>query len=147
MKKAQIRRLLYSHYEFRECILEDVKWLKQGAVLELSFNYIWADCDGYGFDRKSFVREGTIRSNLEVTHRKKVRFIFVEEFRVRNSWGDQAVLGELGGGASEVACIEVVDDDLFLASYRGSRRRYHHVAIRWEGDRRIDVVFEEIRVG
>jgi len=145
--KAAIRKLLYQHYVFAECIIEDVEWKNQGATVDVLLNYIWSDTDGWGFDQKSYVKEGLIRANLEQEIIKTIRFHLVQELHVQN-WlpSDLEPLESLGWGFSEVSDIRLQEDNLFLSKYRNLPRKYHHITFMWEGDRRIDVVFAAMEV-
>jgi hypothetical protein len=145
--KAAIRKLLYQHYEFAECIIANVVWKNQGATVDVLLNYIWSDTNGWGFDQRFYVKEGLIRANLELEIIKTIRFHLVQELHVQN-WlpSDLESLESLGWGFSEVSAIRIHEDNLFLSKYRNLPREYHHITFRWEGDRRIDVVFAAMEI-
>jgi len=127
--KAEIRNLLYGHYEFGECVIEDVRWRDQGATIDLLLNYVWSDADGFAFDGQRFsVKDGRLRSDLDTPLVKTLRFHLVQEFHAHNWWNAAIVSADvLNWGASEVAAIRVQDDSLFLSKYRSHPVDFHHV--------------------
>jgi hypothetical protein len=141
--KALIRELLYQHYEFADCVIEDVKWGNQGAIVDVCLNYVWSDAEGFGFDqvRHFYIKEGVMRANLEEALIKVIRFHYVQELHVHNWFpAELEILEPLSWGLSEVAAVRIAEDNLFLAKYRSLAREYHHITFKWEGDRRIDIV-------
>jgi hypothetical protein len=147
--KAAIREFLFNHYEFGECILQDVKWIAEGTCLEFVFNYIWSDDKGFYLDTagKPAIKQCETRPDLNMPLLKVLRFNLVQELHVRNHLNrmQQAELGKIGWRISEVARVSIEDDNLFLAAYRDQAVQFHHVSCRWEDDRRIDIVFSELQ--
>jgi len=144
----EIRRSLAMHYEFGECILEDVRWRREGTVLDLVFNYVW---EGYAAVDPPAARRrdyGRIRQDLDRPVTKTLRFHLVQEFRVFNALNDLHCANpeEIGWGLSEVAAVRAEESESVLSPYAGLATPMHHVACRWEGERRIDVVFSSLEV-
>ena len=50
-------------------------------------------------------------------------------------------------GMNEIALIRLEDDENMLAPYRDLPLEHHHVAVLWEDDRRIDIVFVHLEIG
>jgi hypothetical protein len=145
---AEIDRLLKEHYEFGECILEDVRWRHRGATLDLVFDYVWQGQAQFDSANSRRINYGNIRADLNRAELKVVRFHVVQEFHIRNALNDLACenIYELGEGFSEVAALRLADDDQLVASYRSLAVPAHHVICWWEGNRRIDIVFSEMEV-
>ncbi len=148
--KPQIRESLYNHYDFRECVLHDLRWKHQGTSLEFVFDYIWSDSNGFYLDStgKPAIKEPRMRTDLNTPLLKTVRFYLVQEFRLRNCMNEsQEKEPELiDWGFSEISFVSLEDDNMFLASYRNHPIEFHHVVCRWENDRRIDLVFSRLEV-
>jgi len=148
--KANIREVLFNHCEFADCVLQDVSWQQFGTVIELVLNYLYPDCEGFYLDSNGHpgIRERRHRANLNEPLLKTVRLSSIQEFHVHNRLNDIQIgdLDTIDWGFSEVEVIRIEDNNLFLASYRNRSIPFHHIAIHFSGDRRIDVVFGNIQV-
>jgi len=131
-----MKDLLAKYNNFEECILLDVRWKEWGYSMELVFDYIWKEKD-------------VVRENLGIEEERIViRFSAVQEFHARNEWNDTNLREpqEMGWGAGEVALIRLENSETFLEKYRSRPVPFYHVAILWESERRIDVVFSQLEV-
>ncbi|GAA2213980.1 hypothetical protein GCM10009850_094440 [Nonomuraea monospora] len=120
-----IERLLTGHRHFEECLLADVRWRHYGTTVELVFNSIW---DG---DR---IRPDILARPRLVT----VRLHLVQEFRLANAINEAVARDpeSLDWGFSEVAMVSLAEEG----------PDHHRLAVLWEGDRRIDVVFRGLDI-
>ncbi len=120
-----MKDLLAKYYNLGECVLLDVRWKQWGFSLELVFDY---KCD--------------------VEDRVVVRFSAVQEFHASYEWNDY-ILSEpkvIDWGSAEVAQVCLENSEAFLAKYHSRPVSFHHVAVRWESERRMDVVFSELEI-
>lgn len=130
-----MKDLLARYHNFGECILLDVRWKQRGFSLELVFDYIWKG-------------EDVVRDNLDVEERVVIRFSAVQEFHASHEWNDY-ILSEpeiINWGSAEVAQVRLEDSEPLLGKYRSRPMPFHHVSIRWESERRIDIVFSELEI-
>jgi hypothetical protein len=130
-----MKDLLAKYYNLEECVLLDVRWKQWGFSLELVFDYIWKEKD-------------VVRNNLDVEDRVVVRFSAVQEFHASYEWNHN-ILSEpkvLDWGSAEVARVCLENSESFLAKYHSRPMPFHHVAVRWESERRMDVVFSELEI-
>lgn len=121
--------------DLKECILLDVAWRNQGTTIELRFNYIWDE-------------QKEVRASLDSEDVVVLRFHSVQEFHVKNDLND-FMLKEpdyLNWGLSEIAKVVVEKDSTILAHYKTPVVSMHHIAVRWEGERRIDIIFSGLEV-
>ena len=150
--KSRMIEVLYNHYQFQECILEDVKWKRGGAELDLVFDYVWPDCNGFLIDEKGqkSVKPASLRADLDTPLLKTLHCEQVQEFSVHNYLNDHDIKHpeqtDWGWGFSEIALIEIPDDNGYLAKYRHHPGEFHHLCVLWENDRRIDIVCGSITV-
>ena len=131
---GHIENILEEYNDFRECILQEVAWEDQGTTLELTFDYV---------ERQ----DGEVLLDLQ-RDSITMRLFLVQEFHVRNALND-AILREpyrINWGLSEVALVELKEDEKFLAYYENPVVPLHHLAILWETERRIDIVFSGIEM-
>ena len=148
---AEIRWLLYRHYRFEECLLKSVDWVLEGFALDFRFDYFWSDYEGLKLVRGvPEVRAGAMRTNLDTPKIVTLRLVGIQEYHLHN-WMSGSDLDNLeteppGWGSSEVAVVDLERKSPMLAPYRHLDKDLHHLACRWERDRRIDVVFHSARV-
>jgi hypothetical protein len=147
---VEIREVLFNHYHFGECALTKVVWMAYGTVLEFVFDYIYQDSEGFQIDSRGnpTTREPKIRPDLDQPLIKTLRFHSVQEFHVYNRLNDAQLDNpdQINWGFGEVSAVTLEDSSQFLANYRHQSSTFHHVAVTWEGDRRIDVVFAKLEV-
>ncbi|TYB56007.1 hypothetical protein FXF51_45135 [Nonomuraea sp. PA05] len=131
----EIELALTGHRHFEECLLVDVRWRHYGTTIDFFFNYIWED------DR---IRPQILDRPQLVT----VRAYLVQELKLANAITETMAREpeSLNWGFSEVAMVRLVADSPLLAPYRHHGTTYHHLAILWEGDRRIDMVFRGLDI-
>ena len=132
---VQITKFIEKHHEFAECVLVEVRWQNYGTVLDLLFDYIWAD-------------DGTVRPDYLPPVLKTLRFHVVQEFHLANGLTVHTSLrpGALNWGLSEVAAVRLLDDETLLDPYGHLPVSLHHVRCVWEGERRIDLIFSSLEV-
>ncbi|MGW3351854.1 hypothetical protein ACWDA3_51915 [Nonomuraea rubra] len=131
----EIELALTGHRHFEECLLAEVGWRHYGTTIDFTFNDIWEG------DR---IRPEILERPRLVT----VRAYLVQELKLANAI-TEAMAREpesLDWGFSEVAMVGLVADSPLLEPYRRSGTTYHHLAILWEGDRRIDVIFHGLDI-
>jgi len=76
------------------------------------------------------------------------RFGRVQEIHFGNAL-NASMLAEpeqLNWGMNEIAAMRLIDDPNVLNSYRNLPVIFHQVEIRWENERRIQVVFADVNV-
>ena len=148
--RSKMIELIYNHHQFQECVLTEIKWRNWGLGLDLVFNYIWPDCDGFFIDERGHkrVKLVTPRSDLDTPLFKTLSCQLVQEFSVHNYLNDQVINhpDEVDWGFSEIALVDIPDDNAFLSKYRHHRIAFHHVRVLWEGDRRIDIVCKDLAI-
>lgn len=148
--KVKIREILYKHYEFGDCIIEDIKWTDYGTSIEIKINYIWTDTNGFFIDSngKHCVKDGKIRPDLDRPVIKTLKFTLVQEFLLKNflPLNSPEDKDEIGWGFSEIDVIRIEDSRLFLDYYRKEKIDYHHLCIYFGGNRRLDIVFHELEI-
>ncbi|MGE5621299.1 MAG: hypothetical protein ACM3U0_01865 [archaeon] len=148
--KVKIREILYKHYEFGECIIEDIRWVNYGTSLEIKVNYIWTDSNGFFIESsgKHSVKYGTIRPNLDIPVIKTLKFNLVQEFHLKNFLPIDSPEDEdsIGWGYSEIGAIRIEDNSLFLSHYWKEAIDYQHMCIYFSDDRRLDIVFHELEI-
>ena len=149
-EKVKIRELLYNNYEFNECILEEVNWLKYGSSVEFKLNYIYTDSNGFYIDSsgKHCTKTGEHRENIDIPLIKTIRFNLVQEFLLKNFLPieNKGEIDNLDWGFSEIDVIRIEDNDIFLSHYRKNAIKYHHFTIYFGGARRLDIVCNELEV-
>ncbi len=148
--KAAIRELFFAHYEFADCVLTRVSWERFGSEVNLEFNYIYSDAEGFYLDSKGhpMMKQHHRRSDLNEPLLKTLQCQAVQEFHVHNCLNDSQLNnpGAIDWGFCEVQCARIQDDSLFLSKYRNNALPFHHVVFTFSGDRRIDIVLNAIRV-
>jgi hypothetical protein len=148
--KAAIRELLFAHYEFADCILTRVVWERFGSVVNLEFNYLYSDAEGFYLDStgQPMMKQPHRRGDLNAPVLKTLQCQAVQEFHIHNHLNDSQLtdLGAIDWGFSEVQSFRIQEDSLFLSKYRNRALPFHHVVIAFSGDRRIDLVFNAIQV-
>jgi hypothetical protein len=124
---------IYNHFD--ECIIMDVALRDYQTTLELYINNIWE-------------KPGTTRANIDDLDLVVVTFKLVQEIHIRNAL-NSAILMEpehMSWGMNAIALIGIEDDHVLLDRYKDLPVRFHHAAIQWEDDRRIDVVFANLDI-
>jgi hypothetical protein len=148
--KASIREILFTHYEFADCVLTGVIWEGFGTTVKLEINYIYSDAEGFYLDSRGEpkMKERPRRVDLDKVCRKTIQFDLVQEYHLHNHLNDSQLgsIASVDWGFAEVQCIHIQDDSLFLVGYRNRMVPFHQVVIAFSGDRRIDLVFNSLRV-
>ena len=135
LKVTQMIKILEQYHQLAECILLEINWTHYGTTAELAFNYVWTD-------------EGKIRSHLEQEERLVLKFKWVQEFHIKNALNN-AMLAQperINWGLNEIAFVKIEENEAFLKNYRFLSIPFHHAAILWEDERRIDIVFGDLEV-
>jgi hypothetical protein len=127
--------LLQKYNNFDECVILEVRLRDYQTTLELFINHIWDD-------------EGNIRPNIDELRVVVVRFQLVQEVLIRNNLNSAKLLEpeRMNWGMNAIALIRIEEQESKLASYRGLPVSFHHAAIMWENERRIDVVFAHLEI-
>lgn len=127
--------LLRTYNNFDECVIMGVALRDYQTTLELSINNIWETSE-------------TIRANLDDVDLVVVTFKLVQELHITNNLNDSVVLepGNMNWGMNQIALVKMEDERSFLDRYKDLPVRFHHAAILWESDRRIDVVFAHLEI-
>jgi hypothetical protein len=133
---AKIDDLLAEYRNFDECLLLEVRLRDYQSTLELHFNYVY-DSDG------------NFRTNLDEIVPILLRLRLVQEVLIRNNLNATKLLEpeRMDWGMNQIALIRLEDDKNLLAPYKNLPLEHHHIAVRWEDARRIDVIFVELEVG
>jgi hypothetical protein len=132
---ATIHGALQRYNHFDECILLDVNVHQYQTVLELQLNYIWKS-------------HNVLRDDIDDPEVVLVRFTGVQEVHIYNDLSS-AMLEQpegLNWGMNEVSLVRLENDVDLLEKYEHLDQTFHHVAVLWENDRRIDVVFRELEI-
>ena len=149
-EKVKIRELLYNNYEFNECILEEVNWLKYGSSIEFRLNYIFTDSKGFYIDSsgKHCIKTGKHRENIDIPFIKTIRFNLVQEFLLKNFLpiDNKEEISNINWGFSEIDVLRIEDNEVFLSYYRKEEIKYHHFTVFFDGGRRIDIVCNELEI-
>jgi hypothetical protein len=133
MDAEAIRVVLARYRQFEECILDGFRFVKYLTAVELEFSYIWDDDDPSGLRLADEARPVVL--SLELV--REVRFdadipVGVLEDPDQASWG-----------LAEVAAVRLKESsDLLMAHRLRGHRSLQHLAVEWETDQRIDVIFE-----
>ena len=132
---TQMVKTIEQYHQFAECILVEINWTNYGTTAELVFNYVWTD-------------DGKIGSNLEQAEIVVLKFKRVQEFHLKNALNDDILAQpeRINWGLNEIACVRIEDNADVLKSYRSLSIPFHHAAILWEDERRIDIVFGDLEV-
>jgi hypothetical protein len=135
LSDLQISDYLKQHRLFAECIVEDVLWQHYGTIIDIVIQYIWLD-------------DGTVRPAYLPRVSKTLRFHVVQELRLVNGLNVHTSLrpDAINWGLSEVAAVRLLDDEGLLNKYRHLPISAHHIALLWEGTRRIDIVFSTLEI-
>jgi hypothetical protein len=130
-----ISELLEKYHNFDECVLVDIDWRDYGLTVDLAFNYIWQE-------------NGTIRANLDAEEIVILRFKLVQELHVIGALNEAKITQPeaVDWGINTVALVKMEEKEEFLNKYRNFSIPFHHVAVRWEYERRIDIVFSDLEV-
>lgn len=135
-KKVEIQEALQRHQFLQECLILSLEWSRFLTALTIVFDSIWES-------------EGKVRPNLEVVNRVVVAFELVEEFQLHGALTDAAVETpeEIGSGFSEVSIVKLVDDPARLGPFASRSNEFHHLALLFESERRVDIVFSGLAIG
>jgi hypothetical protein len=135
MDKAEMEKLLEQYRSFEECLLQEVRTARFGTAVKLYFAYIWDDDDPDG--RLVADEPRTVTLCLESV--REVRFLTALPAGVlaepeRADWG-----------LTEVALVRLEESSELLTAHRArSDAPVQHLAVEWESDRRLDVIFERL---
>ncbi|MGH7495431.1 MAG: hypothetical protein ACREOO_23990 [bacterium] len=132
---VEIREIIEVHRGFSECILEDIIWKNFGITVEFTIRYIY---DNYG----------RILKSMDDWQILVLRFNLVQELRISNAL-KQAMCNEperLNWGFNEIALTRLENDSRLIYPFREFDIPFHHIAILWENERRIDIVFSEMEL-
>lgn len=135
MDKAEMKEFLRNHHSFEECLLQGVRTARFGTVVKLHFAYIWDDDDPDG----GLVADEPRLVTLCLESVREMRFLTALPAGVlaepeRADWG-----------LTEVALVRLEESSELLAAHRAnSMPALHHLVVEWEGNRRLDCVFERL---
>lgn len=135
MQKAEMEELLEEHRSFEECLLQEVKTACFGTVVKLYFAYIWDDGDPDG----GLVADEPRTVTLCLESVRELRFLTALPAGVlaepeRADWG-----------LTEVALVRLEEASELLTAHRArSDAPLQHLVAEWEGDRRLDCIFERL---
>lgn len=131
----EIGEVLKQHRSFEECLLREVRTTRFGTAVELRFGYVWDNDDPAGIRAADEPLPVTLHLEL------------VREIRLMNEL-PAAVLAapeRADWGLTEVALVRLeTSSELIAAHHARSAAPLHHLVVEWEGDRRLDVVFERL---
>jgi hypothetical protein len=130
-----ISRNLLQYRNFEECVLVGVGWKRFGVNLDFSFDYAWEGDD---------IRHDISEVSMLVT----LRTYLVQEMHLNNAISNFIARNseEVNWGFSEVAQVVLVEGSSLASTYSSLDMEYHHLAIEWEGERRIDLIMAGIDI-
>jgi hypothetical protein len=133
--RKEIEAFLNEHKDFSECIIEELALKDYGTTLDVVFNYIWTDT-------------GEVRPNLNERNAIVLRFRLVQELHINNALNSSMLRNpeSINWGLNEVALVQLVKDDSASQTSNPPPAALNHLALLWEGERRIDIVFSELEV-
>jgi hypothetical protein len=131
-----INRALEKYHFFEDCLLRQARLTQFGTAFELEFAYIWDDADPHAAKLADAPRSIT----LSLQGLREVRIITALPHAVLQAphladWG-----------LTEVAVIRLLDDSDSLGGNGGPAGTLHHLAVLWESDRRIDIIFAQATI-
>lgn len=130
---SAVGQILEQYRSFQECLLKELRLSQFGISLELDLEYIWDDNDPSRAALATTPK--TVTLAFDLVHEVRIVSALPTAIRVepaRANWG----LTEIG----RIRSISPSESD------RAVSASANHVVVEWEGDRRIDVVFERLRV-
>lgn len=132
---SEFSDILRIYNNFDECVILDVALRDYQTTLELSINNIWETPE-------------TIRANLDEVDMVVVTFKLVQEIHVSNDLNSSKLLEpeRMDWGMNAIALFRLEDDHVLLDRYKDLPVRFHHMAILWESERRIDIVFAHLEI-
>jgi hypothetical protein len=134
---AAISAALEQRRNFQDCLLREVRLVANGIRLELEFEYVWDDSEPGSWKIAETSPLLTLR--LEPVH--ELRLIG----KLPAGLYDHPE--SAGWGLSEVAIVELARQSELLEKYRSTIPvPVHHLEVRWDGGRRLDVVFSRFSV-
>jgi hypothetical protein len=134
-EKNEIKKVINDHNGFSESIIVDFKWKEFGTTIELTIRYVYDD-------------SGRVPKSMDDWRVLGLQFNLVQELRVSNALTNAMCKKpeELNWGFNEIALMKLEDNPNLLAPYRQFSLPFHHVAILWENERRIDIVFSALEI-
>jgi hypothetical protein len=131
--KQDVERSLARYRNFEECLLEELRWLDAGRVMELEFGYIWGDDP-----------EGSV---LEQPRSIVVRLNDAVVLRVESPLTPTMLAHpeRLNWGIKEIAQLRLATQSELLRRPEGMEDTLQLVAA-WEGPGRIDIVFRALTI-
>jgi hypothetical protein len=132
---AKIAALLERYRAFQECLLRGVRLSNFGTALVLEFDYVWDD------DKPA----SAVLSDPRVVY---LELGGLHEARIVTALPASVLEDPAGAnwGLTEVAVVRLIEQSDLLWKYHESALALHHLAILWEGESRIDVVFTSLDV-
>lgn len=133
--QAEMEELLEEHRSFEECLLQEVRTARSGTAVKLYFAYIWDDDDPGG----GLVADEPRTVTLCLESLREIRFLTALPPGVlaepeRADWG-----------LTEVALVRLEESSELLTAHRArSDAPLQHLVVEWEGDRRLDCIFERL---
>lgn len=122
--------------DLQECVLDKIRWGRHALSVTMRFRYIWtADgmvCYSAGLEPRPVY----------------LVFRLVQDFRFcAGLTATQCEhIDNINWGIDEVSCVRLVSGSKEIEQYEHLPTPMHHVEIRWENDRRIDVVFSQLLI-
>lgn len=133
-RAAEIRDALAAHRNFQECLLMELRTTTFGTGAELHFEYLWDDTDPDGVRLASTPRRVVLRLELV----RELRFVTALPEAILKQ-PEQA-----NWGLTEVAQVRLADQSQREAT--PTLAGAHHLVIEWESPRRVDALFQRLRV-
>ncbi|HEX2868062.1 MAG TPA: hypothetical protein VHO03_13535 [Ignavibacteriales bacterium] len=127
-----MENLLKKYNYFDDCYLKEIKWSNNFIGLDIIIDYIW---------------EGKkVRKNLDEEKLIKLSFSHVQKFIFYNNLDSNFFKyeDEIGWGFNNFSIIKLENNSEMLAPYLGFPRKFNHLSILWESERRIDIVFGDL---
>lgn len=130
-----IHDYLFQRNNYGECIIYSLEVMDFGTTIRIQLNYIW--------DSK-----GKVRTNLDEPLLVTMFFRLTQLLLIDNAMNQTQVLhtDELNWGFNEIALMNVVQNSNLTVNLSHLPIPYTHVALMWESNRRIDIVFSEFEV-
>lgn len=130
--KEIIKLELYNN--FQECIIKNIEILNYGLTINFILNYIWKDSE--------------IRSDLHIDNDILIEFHTVMELRFNSGLTSAMIdnIQNINWGINEISCIRVINNNVDLEKYSKFNKKFIHIEIVWENERKIDIVCEKIKI-
>lgn len=129
-----MENLLAKYNYFDDCYLKEIKWTNNFIDLEVIIDYIW---------------EGKkVRNNLDEEKLVKLSFSYVQILIFNNNLDNNFFKyeDEIGWGFNNFSIIKLENNPELLMPYQNSSRKFSHLSILWASDRRIDIIFGDLKI-